>query len=133
MCVVTSTDHPIALKAGVDWSDLASLPWVVPPPWASSRIKLNQMFYKHGLNPPVDLIESASFLTILTFVRQRPAIGYLARGVARHFEAQGFLKILDLDIPIELPPVGIITMRGRIRTPTCARLIECLRQSIPQR
>ncbi|WP_020680538.1 LysR substrate-binding domain-containing protein [Marinobacterium rhizophilum] len=91
------------------------------------------MFYKHGLNPPVDLIESASFLTILTFVRQRPAIGYLARDVAQHFEAQGLLKVLALEMHIELPPVGIITMRGRIRTPTCARLIDCLRQAAAQR
>ncbi|ANG64446.1 LysR family transcriptional regulator [Marinobacterium aestuarii] len=133
MCVVTCADHPIAHKASVDWHDLASLPWVVPPPWASSRIKLNQMFYKHGLNPPVDLIESASFLTILTFVRQRPAIGYLAQDVARHFEAQGLLKVLALEIPVELPPVGIITMRGRIRTPTCTQLIECLRLAAAQR
>ncbi len=101
----------------------------MPPPWASSRVKLNQMFYKHGLNPPVDLIESASFLATLTFVRQRPAIGFLAGRVARHFEQEGLIAVLDIDVPIELPPVGIITMRGRMRTPTSAQLIDCLRET----
>lgn len=133
MCVVSCPDHPIAAKPKPTWADLATLPWVVPPPWASSRVKLNQMFYRHGLNPPVDLIETASFLATLNFVRQRPAIGYLARDVGRHFEKEGFLKVLDLDLPIELPPVGIITLRGRIRTPASTQLIQCLRLAAAER
>jgi hypothetical protein len=32
-------------------------------------------------------------------------------------------------VPIELPPVGIITMRGRISTPSSEQLIECLRRA----
>jgi DNA-binding transcriptional LysR family regulator len=129
MCVVAHPDHPLASTAKPDWVTLAGSAWVVPPPWAASRIKLNQMFYKHGIDPPADLIESASFLVTLTFVRERPAIGFLAQGVARHFEAQGLLKVLPLHVPIELPPVGIITMRGRLRTPASVQLVECLRDT----
>jgi hypothetical protein len=77
--------------------------------WASSRIKLNQLSYQHKLNPPADLIESASFLVMLTFMRQRPAVGFVARS--------------------ELPPVGLIMMRGRTRPPATAQLIECLRSA----
>ncbi|MBD3896335.1 LysR family transcriptional regulator [Halomonas sp. ML-15] len=128
MCVVAAPAHPICSISSPQWADLVELAWVVPPPWASSRIKLNQMFYKHGLNPPADLIETASFLATLTFVQQRPALGYLAHGVARHCAALGLLEILPLEIPIELPPVGIITLRGRIKTPTCQQALECLRQ-----
>ncbi|GHC17353.1 LysR family transcriptional regulator [Aidingimonas halophila] len=127
MCVVADPRHPIATMQEPQWGDLADIPWVVPPPWASSRVKLNQMFYKHGLTPPADIIESASFLTIMTFIQQRPAIGYLAHSVGRHYEQLGQLKVLPLTIPIELPPVGIITMRGKMKTPTCLQLMECLR------
>lgn len=82
-----------------------------------SRIKLNQLFYQHKLNPPADLIESASFLVILAFMRQNPAVGFVARSVARHLEAEGFAKVLKIKVPIELPPVCPIMMRGRIRPP----------------
>lgn len=133
MCVVAHPDHPVAQKHHPTWADLAREPWVVPPPWASSRVKLNQMFYKHGLNPPVDLIETASFLNILNFVRDRMAIGYLAGDVGQHFQREGLLKVLDLELPMELPPVGMITMRGRIRTPTCAQMMQCLRQTASER
>lgn len=127
MCIVVRPDHALARDTRVDWKKLAGVPWVVPPPWASSRVKLEQMFYKHGLAPPTDIVETASFLATLTFVRERPAVGFLARGVARHFETEGLVKVLKLKVPIELPPVGMITLRGRLRTPATEQLMDCLR------
>jgi DNA-binding transcriptional LysR family regulator len=132
MSIIARPDHPLVRKGKPTWDDLATLPWVVPPPWASSRIKLNQMFYKHRLNPPTDIIESASFLVTVTFMRQRPAIAFVARSVARHLEREKLARTLALRVPIELPAVGIITMRGRMRTPATVQLIECLRRAARQ-
>lgn len=127
MCIVVRPDHALAHDARVDWTKLVDVPWVVPPPWASSRVKLEQMFYKHRLAPPADIVETASFLATLTFVRERPAVGFLARGVARHFEAEGLIRVLNLKVPIELPPVGMITLKGRLRPPATEQLMDCLR------
>jgi DNA-binding transcriptional LysR family regulator len=133
MCIVVSPDHPLALAARPSWALLAERPWVVPPPWASSRSKLAQMFHKHLLEPPTDIIETSSFLVTLSGMHQRPAIGFLARSVARHFEQQGLVRILKLKVPIELPHVGIITLRGRARTPASELLMESLRASAAAR
>ena len=103
----------------------------MPPPWASSRIKLNQMFYKHQLDPPVDLIGSASFLVTLSFLRERAALAFVARTVARWLEREGLAQTLPVKLPFELPPVGIITLRSRAHTPACALLMDCLRQTVP--
>lgn len=127
MCIVIPTGHALAARRKVDWADLVDLPWVVPPAWASSRVKLAQMFYKHGLNPPTDLVETASYLNTLTFMQQLQAVGFVAQGVALHLEQQGLGRRLALPVPIELPPVGIITMKSRLRTPACLQLMECLR------
>ena len=129
MCIVVRPDHALAGDSRISWKKLAVVPWIVPPPWASSRIKLEQMFYKHGLVPPADIVETASFLATLTFVRELPAVGFLARGVARHFEREGLVKVLKLQVPIELPPVGMITLRGRSRTPATEQLRACLRST----
>jgi DNA-binding transcriptional LysR family regulator len=129
MSIIARPDHPLLRKPKPTWDDLAVLPWVVPPPWASSRIKLNQMFYKHRLNPPTDIIESASFLVTVAFMRRRPAIAFVARSVAQHLERERLARTLALRVPIELPAVGIITMRARMRTPATAQLIECLRRA----
>lgn len=128
MCLVARPDHPLARARRPTWAQLAAEPWVVPPAWASSRVKLEQLFFRHQLQPPTDLIESASYLMTVAFVRQRPALGFVAASVGRHLEREGLAKRLALEVPIELPPVGLITLRGRLRTPAAERLIGCLRE-----
>jgi DNA-binding transcriptional LysR family regulator len=127
MTIVARPDHPLCDKARPTWSDLAKEAWIVPPPWASSRIKLNQMFYKHRLHPPVDIVESASFLATLTFVRQSGALGFVAHTVAQHLEREGLVRVLRVKVPMELPPVGLISLAGRLRTPATDQLVDCLR------
>lgn len=127
MVAVVRPGHPLAARARPGWADLAALPAVMPPPWASLRVKLEQQFFKHGLQPPTDVVETASFLALLTFVTGRDAVGFLARSVARHFADQGLFHVLALPVRVELPPVGMMTMRGRAVTATTAQLMECLR------
>lgn len=130
MCVVARPDHPLAVrKRKPSWDDIAAQTWVMPPPWASSRIKLIELFYKNGVHPPVDLVESASFLMTLTFLRQRATLGFVARDVGLYLESEGLAKRLPIAVPMDLPPVGLITMRGRLRTPAAEQMIECLRQA----
>ncbi|ROZ74380.1 LysR substrate-binding domain-containing protein [Ramlibacter sp. WS9] len=129
MTIVAHPDHPLCTVSRPSWSDLAKVPWVVPPSWASSRIKLNQMFYKHKLHPPVDVIETASFLATMIFVRERRALGFLAHGVARHCERDNLLRVLPVKVPIELPSVGLISVAGAIRTPSTEQFVKCLRQA----
>jgi hypothetical protein len=35
-------------------------------------------------------------------------------------------------VPIELPPVGILTLRGRRSTPSAEQLMACLREAAAQ-
>lgn len=127
MCLVVRPGHPLAAQRRVAWPALARLPWVMPPPWASSRVKLHQMFYKHRHDPPVDVVETASFLAALTFVQSRDAVAFWARSVARHHQGLGLVQVLDTAVPIELPPVGLITLRGRGLPPAARALVEALR------
>jgi DNA-binding transcriptional LysR family regulator len=130
MGVAVSPSHALSKRRKVGWADLAGVPWVVPPAWASSRIKLNQQFYKAGLNPPVDLVETASFLATFTFMHQRQAAVFWARSVALQMQQQGLAKVLPLKLPIELPPVGMITLRARAKSPACEQLMKCLRACV---
>ena len=129
MTVVTRPDDPLARKSRPAWKDLAGVPIVMPPPWASLRVKLDQLFVGHGMEPPTDIIETASFLATMAFVRQRSAVAFLARSVARQFEREGAIKVLRMSVPVELPAVGIITLRSRRKTPTSEAMIECVRRA----
>jgi DNA-binding transcriptional LysR family regulator len=126
MAVVAHPEHRLAGKKAVGWRDLAPLRCVVPPPWASLRVKLEQQFFRDGLQPPADVVETASFLAQVSFMG-RHGVAFMARSVARHYEAEGLLKVLRIQVPVDLPPVGLILVRGRPVTPITARLVEAIR------
>lgn len=131
MRIVVRPDHPLATARKAKrppWAELARMPWVMPPPWASSRIKLNQMFYSQQLDPPSDIVESASFLVTLTFLRQRGAAAFVADNVARYLAKEGLAKALPIDVPIELPPVGLLTLRNRRPSPAAEQFMSCCRE-----
>jgi len=129
MVVVVGPGHALPAKPKTTWADIAAMPCVLPPPWASLRIKIEQQFFKHALEPPKDIVETSSFLALTTFLRQRGAAGFMARSVARHFQSEGVVKIVNLKVPFELPPVGLITLRGRRLTTTTQQLVECIRKA----
>ncbi len=128
MSAVTRPGHPLAARARVTWANLAQHPCVLPPPWASLRVKLEQQFFKHGLQPPGDVVETASFLTQLSFIHERDAIAFMATSVARHFEKLGVVRALRITVPVDLPPVGMITSRGQQLTATTLEFMKCVRK-----
>lgn len=133
MAVVVRPGHPLTQKQVVTWADLDSLRFVVPPPWASLRVKLDQQFFKYGLQPPHDVVETASFLAQITFVREQGAAALMAKSVAQHFAAQGLVEPLQLPVSVDLPPVGLITVRGRPLTPITQRLVDITRELVRTR
>jgi DNA-binding transcriptional LysR family regulator len=128
MAAVVHPAHPLVKKRRPTWADIAAQPCVMPPPWASLRVKLEQQFFAHGLHPPADIIESAAFLSQITFMHQRGAVAFMAGTVARHYAQRGVVAVLKLPVPVGLPPVGLITLRGQAMTPVTGLLVECLRE-----
>lgn len=128
MCLVVHKHHPLAKKRKVTWATLTQWPWVVPPPWASSRTKLVQIFHQHGLNPPENLVETASFLAILNAVTEQEAIGFVAREVGMHFQQKGLFNILPIALEMDLPPVGLIMLRGQEPSHATQALMANLRK-----
>ncbi len=127
MVAIVAAGHPLAGKGRPGWADLARNPLVLPPPWASLRVKIEQAFFRHGFEPPVDLMESSSYLAVTTFVAQRQAVGFVARTVGRQLEAEGRFRVLAMPVEVDLPPVGLITLRDRRIAPGATQLMACLR------
>lgn len=127
MVAVAAAGSPVAALPAPRWADLAGLPCVMPPPWASLRVKLVQQFHRHGLEPSADLMETSSYLAALSFIVERGAVGFLARSAALGFERQGLCRVLDMDLALDLPPVGIMTLRDARLSAASLQLLQCLR------
>ena len=128
MVVVAGPEHALARKPRVSWGDLAAQPWVVPPPWASMRRKLGEAFQGRRLDMPTDLVEAVSFLAIVSLVRERPAVAFLARSVARAFARERMVSVLAIGFRQPMPPVGLIRLRGGRRPPSAEQLVDSLRR-----
>ena len=128
MCLICAPEHPLSQSKRVSWARLQQERWVMPPPWATSRTKLHQLFYKNRLNPPTDCVESASFLVTLSHVTELGAIGFVADNVGRKLQAQGLARVLPVALPMELPPLGLIRLQARALGPTAERLALALRE-----
>lgn len=127
MRIVVAKGHELTKIKNLSWNDLRNIRFVTPPSWASMRVKLEQQFFKHGLQPPVDIVETASFLGQITFVCEQNSAALMAQSVAQHFSDRGFIDILNIDVPVEVPPVGLITMRDIKPTPITQLLSEIMR------
>lgn len=68
----------------------------MPPPWASLRVKLDQMFYCEGRHIPSTPWSRRHFLAHISFLQQWGAAASMSRTVALHFQRQGLLKVLAL-------------------------------------
>lgn len=128
MVAVGARKSAIAKKRAPTWADIAALPCVMPPPWASLRVKLEQQFHRHDVTPSTDLIETSSYLTALACVGQRGAVGFLAQFAARYFEQQGLCRILNIPLEVSVPPVGVMTLREVQLSASSRQLLECLRE-----
>ena len=127
MCLICAPQHPLAALKRVGWPQLQAQRWVMPPPWATSRAKLHQLFHKNRLNPPTDCVESASFLVTLTQVQALGAVGFVARNVGRSLQAQGLAHVLPVALPMDLPPLGVIRLSSQVLGPPAQRLMADIR------
>lgn len=129
MVAIVAPVHALARRTRATWADLARHPLVLPPPWASLRVKIEQAFFRHGQEPPADVMESSSYLAVTTLVARRQAVGFVAASVGRQWQADGRFKVLPMPVEVDLPPVGLITLRDRRLPPSVAELIGCLRDA----
>lgn len=62
--LVVRRDHPLLATPGASMKDLLTYPWILPDQQSSLRSELEAMFSQHGLNPPSNIVECSTMLTI---------------------------------------------------------------------
>ncbi|QET04228.1 MULTISPECIES: LysR substrate-binding domain-containing protein [Cupriavidus] len=128
MVAIVAAGHPLSRKARPDWGDLSRHPLVLPPPWASLRVKIEQAFVRHGQDLPADLTETSSYFAVTAFVSQRQAVGFVARSVGQQMQAEGRFHVLPMPVELALPPIGLMMLRDRRPAPGATALMACLRE-----
>ena len=125
MCVVCATNHPLALRRAVRWTDLASVPLIaVRARGYGVRRIIDQVAGKAGLS--LNIVNEVNFLaSALWMVSSGLGMSILpsALFVQSHFDN---LIALPLVRPKVSRAISLVTRRGRSLSPACQSFTEML-------
>ncbi|MEV5828134.1 LysR substrate-binding domain-containing protein [Spirillospora sp. NPDC052242] len=123
--LVARRGHPARERPGLSLADLLGYPWVLPLEQTALRRELEQVFRAEGLEPPANLVECTSVLTVRTLVRDTDMIAALPELVARTDA-----ELAPLPVPLETVrrQVGVTLPAHRAPTPSARLMLDHLRR-----
>ena len=133
VALLARQDHPLAHRRDIPLPELMRFDWVMPADPSPLSKAVLRAFKDHDLPPPRQSLTTASFLLMLTMVRQTNAIAPLARAVTDVFAGpDGGYVTLDAPLDIDVGSYGLMTRKGQARTPALNRLIDQINGQLPQ-
>jgi DNA-binding transcriptional LysR family regulator len=119
--IVARGDHPCAGRTDIKLEDLIQYPWILPPPNNPFRSYLEAMFYQEGLALPNNVFEIASIFAARDLLLANvDVVCTLPSKSLRKEISEGVLVQLNVPIPLNPPPVGVLHKRS----PTMDRYAE---------
>jgi DNA-binding transcriptional LysR family regulator len=126
--LVVRNKHPLLRKRHLSTNDLTDVQWVLPPKLAPMRRQLERVLTDFGLRQPTPRLETTSQMLLEIVLNQTDLVTAMPLSVAQLFQSRGQLAILDLILPINMPPVGLLLHAANLRSPSVETVIELVRQ-----
>ena len=128
-CVIAGPRHPLVRKRKVVLNDLRSYEWVL----SKSASILKSAFAAAGYDPPRVRIYTSSFVLSLPLLRIGELLTTAPCDVCIQQERLGLARVLPINLPQLLPPVGFIAQQGSMRKPHVALFLNAVRNAVGHR
>jgi DNA-binding transcriptional LysR family regulator len=130
LVVVTRTQHPLAIAAGKPLSPLALLdyPLVVPGAGTAPRHDAEGFFAAHGIALPPGRTETQSVAVARALTLISDAVWITPRHAVQLDLDRRWLRPLNVPVPGNAEPVGILSRSGVPAGELAGQLIEALRE-----
>lgn len=125
--LVVRKKHPLLRKRTLAVNDLAGMQWVLPPESAPLRMQLESLLANHGLGRPVPHTETTSQMLVEIILNQTNMVAAMPFRVAQLYQSRGQLVILDMFLPITMPPVGLLLHAHALLSPAVEAVIRLVR------
>ena len=125
--VLARPGHPLCRKAEVTFEELTGYKWIMPPPETTLRRQMDKEFLDRGFEPPVNPLESISFLTNKALLMSTDMLGVAPYHVIQHEIGRGDIAALPLDLKMASSPVGVTHRREGGLSPAAAAFLAQLR------
>lgn len=126
-CAVARIGHPLLKEENLRLADLASQPWILPPPGSVLRHRWELMFRRAALEPPANAVDTTALLLITALLQQTDSLHVMPVEVARYYASLKVLAILPIDLPCKMDAFGIITREGHLLSPGARQLLQEVR------
>ncbi|VTU14291.1 Galactose-binding protein regulator [Variovorax sp. SRS16] len=127
VCALVRPGHPLLGTSGLGLRDVVSAGWIVPPAGSVLRHRFELMFQEEGVQPPINVIETAALLFITRMLQQSDMIAVLAADVAHYYASHGIVAVLPLEMPCHMDAFGIITRTDRLLSPAAKVMMKALK------
>jgi DNA-binding transcriptional LysR family regulator len=130
VCAAVRRDHPLIKRRDLEISELADLPWIVPPGGSILRHRFELMFREAGLASPRQLIEAVSPLVVTRLLEETNYLAVLGRDVAQYYASCGLISILPVPLSCNMDSFGIVTRKDWLLSPAARLVFEALEDAV---
>ncbi|HYG06706.1 MAG TPA: LysR family transcriptional regulator [Stenotrophomonas sp.] len=127
--VIARAGHPLSNRGALQHVDLVRYGWVLPPADSVLRARLDSMFLEHGVQAPMNAIETASLPVTTNLLRGSDLLTALpVDSVAPLIQAK-LLTVLPIELGVRMESFGIILRRDYVLPPGAERILQALRST----
>ena len=125
LSVVVSVDHPCADLSAVTLEDLAEFPWVVCSANMPMRRHLEREFHEHGLQFPLNLVETTSAFATISLMQNSPRmVALLSTDVGHFFMRSKMIKVLPIELRTRTEPYFLVSRGDRSYSPAMQMFVD---------
>src|SRR3954452_6850698 len=126
--VVAGLNNPWLRRRRIRLAELVGERWCLPPRDSFPGGWIANAFHASGLEVPRASVTVYSILMQTTLLSTGRFLSFLPATML-HFSAKRLsMKVLPVEMPVQMWPIGIVTLKGRTPNPAQALLIDCARE-----
>jgi DNA-binding transcriptional LysR family regulator len=128
--VVAGSGSTWARRRKIKIAELLNEPWICPPPGSIAASIFSDAFLGAGVKPPRATVLSLSLQVHIFLLAAGRFLALLPESTARYIAEQLPIRVLPVDLPAQLRPVVIVTLKDRTLSPVAKLFVESVRKGI---
>jgi DNA-binding transcriptional LysR family regulator len=124
--LVVRNGHPIFSEPNQTLAEAVKFDWVMPPSGSQGRIAVDAALAAQGAPAPRFMVETISYVLTRELLRESDMIAPMDRATLVKDIQHGMLRVVDIELGTQLPPIGFMSLRDRPWSPAGKRFVECL-------
>jgi DNA-binding transcriptional LysR family regulator len=111
-------------------ADLVNAPWILPPADTLPGSLAADLFRAAGLDMPFAPVTTLSIHLCCQLTASGRFVTTLPTSILRFNGKTLALKVLPIRLPIQLRPVGVVTLKNRTPNPVARLFVQCVRDIV---